>query len=53
MKNLADTGPDAPCLPQLLSNRLRVVVVLRQKTTEVFENLDAFQHVPVDRELAA
>jgi hypothetical protein len=53
MKNLANTGPYAPCLPQLLSDRLRVVVVLREKTTEVLENFDAFLHVPVDSELAA
>ena len=46
-------GPYAPCFPQLLSNRLRLVVVLREKTTEVFENLNVFKHAPVDSELAA
>ncbi len=52
-ENLANTGPDALCFPQLLPDRLRVIVILREETTEVFENLDAFQHVSADRELAS
>jgi len=36
----------------LLPDCLRVIVVLCEKMTEVFEDLNAFQHVPVDRELA-
>jgi hypothetical protein len=45
-------GPYFPCFLQLLSNSLCVVVVLREQATKIFEYLDAFQHVPVDQELA-
>jgi hypothetical protein len=41
-ENLANTGPDASCFPQLLPDSLRIVVILREETTEVLENLDAF-----------
>jgi hypothetical protein len=53
-ENLANTGPYAPCFPQLLSDHLRVVVILREEeATKVFKYLNALQHVPMDRELAA
>jgi hypothetical protein len=38
---------------QLLSNSLCVVVILREQATKVLKYLNAFQHVPVDQELAA
>jgi len=37
----------------LLSDRLRIIVILRKETTEVFKYLNALQHIPMDRELAA
>ncbi len=52
-ENLANTGPYAPCLPQLLPDRLPIVIILHEETTEVFKSLNALQHVPMDRELAA
>ena len=51
-ENLANTSPNALCFLQLLSDRLRVVVILGEETTEVLD-LNAFQHVPMDCDLAA
>ncbi len=46
------SGPNSPCLPQLLPDGLCVIIVLRKQAAEVFEHLDRFQHCSVNIELA-
>jgi hypothetical protein len=46
------SGPNSPCLLQLLPDGLCVIIVLRKQAAEVFEHLDPFQHCSVNIELA-
>jgi hypothetical protein len=46
------SGPNSPCLPQLLPDGLCIIIVLRKQAAEVFEHLDLFQHCSVNIELA-
>jgi hypothetical protein len=52
-KDLTHTSPSSTSFPQLSPNRLNVIVVLRHHPTEVFKDLDAHKHIPVNRELLA
>jgi hypothetical protein len=52
-KDLTHTSPCSTGFPHLSPNCLDVIVVLRHHPTEVFEDLDALKHIPVNRELLA
>ena len=50
-KNIAYTRPGGAGFPNLSADRLDVIIILREKAPEIFEDIDPLKHSVMNGEL--